>query len=139
MISAKRFRALALSQPEVEEKSHFGQPDFRVQKKIFAGLSRDGLRGNLKLTFRLQEQARERSPDAFSPCEGTWGRSGWTYVILAQATYGELKTLMREAWILVAPKSLVAAHTPAPNAPRPASNRRKRGGTNSSSRRRRPA
>ena len=110
MVTATRFRALALSQPEAEEKSHFGQPDFRVRNKIFAGLSRDGTRGNLKLTHGLQAQARERNPAAFVPCEGAWGRRGWTYVELARADYAQLKTLMREAWRLTAPKSLVTAH-----------------------------
>jgi hypothetical protein len=112
MITTRRFRALALSQPEAEEKSHFGQPDFRVRNKIFAGLSRDGSRGNLKLSYRLQTQIRERNPDAFSACAGAWGRRGWTYVDLAQAEYAEVETLMHEAWCLTAPKSLVAAHRP---------------------------
>ena len=125
MITTRRFRALALSQPEAEEKSHFGQPDFRVRNKIFAGLSRDGSRANLKLTYRLQTQARERNPEVFSACEGAWGRRGWTYVDLARAAYSELEPLMHEAWRLTAPKSLVAAHTPGPEAAPARTKRRK--------------
>jgi hypothetical protein len=109
MVTAARFRALALSQPEAEEKSHFGQADFRVRNKIFAGLSRDGTRGNLKLTFRIQAQLRGRDPKTFVPCAGAWGRRGWTYVELAHADYSELEPLMHAAWRLTAPKTLVAS------------------------------
>jgi hypothetical protein len=54
MATAAQMRKLALVLPEAEEKSHFEQPDFRVRNKIFAGLSRDGTEGNLKLAPELQ-------------------------------------------------------------------------------------
>lgn len=49
-----QFRTLALAMPDSEEKSHFGQPDFRVRGKIFAGLDPEGTRGTLKLPPELQ-------------------------------------------------------------------------------------
>ena len=38
MVSIATARQSALSLPEVEEKSHFDTPDFRINKKIFASL-----------------------------------------------------------------------------------------------------
>ena len=101
-------RTLALSMPETEEKSHFGKPDFRVCNKIFAGLSADGKRANMKLTHELQSVVVGAKPDAFVPAEGAWGRSGWTYVELARVKVAELEELVVEAWRLTAPKRLLA-------------------------------
>ena len=41
MVTINDARNAALSLPEVEEKSHFERPDFRVKKKIFAVLHAD--------------------------------------------------------------------------------------------------
>ena len=111
MITPAQLRKLALSLPEAEEKSHFEQPDFRVRNKIFAGLSRDGAEGNLKLTPELQAMVLGANPDAFYPAAGAWGRSGWTHFKLEQVQAGELRELLQEAWRLVAPKRLIAAHS----------------------------
>ena len=109
MVAAAEMRRLALSLPEVEEKAHFGQPDFRVRNKIFAGLSRDEKRGTLKLLPELQAALLDAKPETFSPAAGAWGRQGWTHVDLARAARGELAELIAEAWRLTAPKKLVAA------------------------------
>jgi hypothetical protein len=106
MVTVAQMRKLALALPEVEEKSHFAQPDFRVRNKIFAGLDREERVGNLKLTPELQAMVLSSSPDAFSPAAGFWGRSGWTHFKLAQIPAGELSELLRESYMLVAPKSL---------------------------------
>ena len=109
MVTAAQIAKLALAMPEVVQKAHFEQPDFRVRGKIFVDLSRDGKRATLKLTPVLQQAAMDSSPDVFSPAPGAWGRAGWTFVALAHAKRAELAHLIAEAWRLVAPKSLVAA------------------------------
>ena len=116
-VSGARWRELACALPEVEEKSHFGQPDFRVRGKIFAGLSPDEKRGTLKLPLELQAMLLDSKPQAFSPAAGAWGRSGWTYVTLAKLEAGAAPELLREAWRQVAPKKLLAASQPAAAAP----------------------
>ena|SRR5256885_12620916 len=110
MVTAAQMRKLTLSMPQAEEKSHFGQPDFRVRNKIFAGLSPDGTRGTLKLSPEVQAMVLDARPEAYSPAAGAWGRSGWTHVELAAATVAELRPLVLEAWRLVAPRRLVASH-----------------------------
>jgi len=107
-MTGAELRRLVLSMPDAEEKSHFGNPDFRVRGKIFAGLSLDEKRGTLKLTPELQQIVLSSHPRAFSPCAGSWGRSGWTYVALAEVDRGFVEELVAEAWRLVAPKKLVA-------------------------------
>jgi predicted DNA-binding protein (MmcQ/YjbR family) len=101
MVTAAQMRKLALALPEAEEKSRFEQPDFRVRNKIFAGLSRDGTQGNLKLAPELQALVLSSNPEAFSPATGAWGRSGWTMVKLAQVSAGELAELLKESHALV--------------------------------------
>jgi len=124
MTTAARFRKLALSMPEAEERSHFGQPDFRVRNRIFAGLSVDGLRGTLKLPVDVQSEVLALCSAAFSPCPGAWGRSGWTYVELARAVLEQLQPLMQTAWGMTAPRSLVTAHAHAEAPPTKAKRKR---------------
>ena len=106
-------RKLAMALPSVEEKSHFGQPDFRVRGKIFAGLSRDGKRGTLKLAPEVQAMVLDAKPKVFSPAPGAWGRSGWTFVALSRVRLAELDALLAESWRLIAPRRLAAAFAPA--------------------------
>src|SRR4051794_40643503 len=101
MVTAAQWRKLALAMPEAEEKSHFGQPDFRVRNKIFAGVSADGKTATLKLTPELQAAALDARPRVFSPAAGAWGRSGWTHVSLAGASLVDLRPMVLEAWRLV--------------------------------------
>lgn len=113
MATAAQMRKLALAMPEVEEKSHFDQPDFRVCGKIFAGLSRDEKTGTLKLTSEIQSTVIGPS-SAFTPAAGGWGRSGWTQVDLGRVEVAVLDALLAEAWRIIAPKSLVAREGGAP-------------------------
>lgn len=104
MATAAQMRKLALALPDVEEKSHFEQPDFRVRNKIFAGLSRDQSEGTLKLTPELQALVLSSRPNAFFAAAGFWGRSGWTKLTLSEVPAAELGELLRESYALVAPK-----------------------------------
>src|SRR5262245_16878262 len=110
-MTEEQVRKVFLSLPETEEKSHFGQPDFRVKNKIFAGLSRDGKQGNLKLSTKTQLELLEKQPEVFRPAAGAWGRQGWTHFERARITVSALRPLAREAYGLVAPKRLLATLT----------------------------
>ncbi len=102
-MTASQMRALFLAQPEAIEKSHFGKPDFRVNGKIFGGLSVDGKKASLKLSLKTQAAVLEH-PETFEPAAGAWGRSGWTMVELASARKSDLIPLVAEAWSLIAAK-----------------------------------
>ncbi|HZZ33666.1 MAG TPA: MmcQ/YjbR family DNA-binding protein [Phenylobacterium sp.] len=109
-------RRIALALPEAYEDLHRRRPAFRVRKRIFAML---GVTGNaalfpdlaaddiavVKLDREDQLNMAAAHPDAVWPTE-TYGHHGWTYVRLLRIDEAALATVLRLAWIHVAPKSL---------------------------------
>jgi hypothetical protein len=95
------FRRIALSLPGAEESSHMGQPDFRVDGKIFATLAsaKQGY-GNLMLTLEQQTAFVEEMPEVFLPIPGGWGRMGSTHIRLAEASEDVLYGALHTAWKL---------------------------------------
>ncbi|MEO6968842.1 MAG: MmcQ/YjbR family DNA-binding protein [Rhodanobacteraceae bacterium] len=101
-------RKLALSLPEAEERDHFGSPSFRVKGNIFAQLSATGKaeqRATLKLPLADQTALILSDLEVFSSVP-QWGKHGWTYVRLDGMDATAFKSLLRQAWALVAPKKL---------------------------------
>src|SRR6202166_5112506 len=95
------FRRIALSLPGAEESSHMGQPDFRVDGRIFATLAseKQGY-GNLMLTLEQQQAFIEELPEMFLPIHGGWGRMGMTHIRLAAANEDVLTGALHTAWKL---------------------------------------
>jgi hypothetical protein len=95
------FRRIALSLPGAEESSHMGQPDFRVDGRIFATLAsaKQGY-GNLMLTLEQQTAFVEEMTDVFLPIPGGWGRMGSTHIRLAEASEDVLYGALHTAWKL---------------------------------------
>lgn len=107
-MTAKDFRKIALSLPEVEERAHMNHPDFRVAGKIFATLGYpDKTRGMVKLSPEEQHYFSKDYPDAFIPVKGIWGRRGATSVNLTAAKKDVLARAIQAAWRNTAPKRLV--------------------------------
>lgn len=120
-MTAAEFRAIALSFPATEERTHMNHPDFRVRGKIFATLAYPNKDfGMVKLPPRAQEEFVFSAPKAFVPAKGAWGRQGATTVLLNAATKASLRKAMNAAWNFAAPKDL------APAAPTKRSKRGKR-------------
>jgi predicted DNA-binding protein (MmcQ/YjbR family) len=103
-MTGAQLRKLALSLERVEERAHFGKPDFRVNGKIFASLSQDEASASVKLSADTQEVVTSSDPDTYAPAAGAWGRSGWTTVRLAGTTVAKMKALMSEGHGLVGHK-----------------------------------
>ncbi len=95
-------RKFACALPGVEEKSHFGTPDFRRGGRIFAQMSNKKNEAILKLAPAHQEMLFEASPQAFKP--EIWGKLRWTRVMLSKIGTDDLKALLREAYDQVAAK-----------------------------------
>jgi hypothetical protein len=95
------FRRIALSFEGAEESSHMGQPDFRVDGRIFATLAsaKQGY-GNLRLTLEQQAAFVEELPKVFLPIAGGWGRMGMTHIRLAAANEDVLAGALHTAWKL---------------------------------------
>lgn len=111
------FRAIALGLTGASEGAHMGHPDFRADGRIFASLRGDGQRGMVKLTPDQQADFVRRSPGAFTPESGAWGRQGCTAVWLARAdeeAVGEALTLARRNTAERAGPIAKRAATPAP-------------------------
>jgi hypothetical protein len=95
------FRRIALGLPGAEESSHMGQPDFRVDGRLFATLAsaKQGY-GNLRLTMEQQTAFVEEMPEVFLPIPGGWGRIGMTHIRLAEASEDVLYGALHTAWKL---------------------------------------
>jgi hypothetical protein len=103
----EEFRRIALSFPEVEERSHMNHPDFRVGGKIFATLgSPDSDHGMVSLMPEQQEDFISLS-DAFRPASGAWGRGGSTLVRLDAVAHDLLEAALAAAWRKRAPARLI--------------------------------
>lgn len=116
-------RRLALALPEAYEDLHRGKPTFRVNRRIFAMLrgetraERSGmfaaLEGErpvvlLKLDREDQINLAEGYPSAVTPAE--YAHNGWTHLWLDAADAALLATVIRLAWVNVAPKRLSRRH-----------------------------
>jgi hypothetical protein len=117
-----RLRKLCLALPESQEVEAWGEPTFRVRNKLFAmyaspqthhGAGRPAVwckagPGNQALMVRA-------APDRFFVPPYV-GPSGWIGIWLdRKMNWDELGDLLRDAYLLVAPKRLRA--TPAANGP----------------------
>ena len=102
MITLKEARAKALSLPEVEEKSHFERPDFRVRKKIFAVLHVNKNAMVIKLTAIDQDVFCSFNKEIIYPVPGGWGRRGWTFIDLKRIKKSMFTDALSTAWKTVA-------------------------------------
>lgn len=92
------FRNLVLVFDGVVESSHMGHPDFRFNGKIFATLNAGETLGMVKLTPEQQSYFIEKQADAFSPCNGAWGKGGATFIDLASVNESFLLEAVETAW-----------------------------------------
>lgn len=102
-------RTLALSFPGAHEEPHFERASFRVGKKIFATLTRDGREAMIKLPVAedAEELIASRGELFFS--YGRWtARLGALGVHLARAKRAEIEPLLEAAWRSLAPKRAAA-------------------------------
>lgn len=98
-MTADKFRRLALGLPGVSECEHMDHPDFRVGGKIIATLGYPDERwGMVKLMPEQQRSFVTEAPDAFRPCNGTWGQRGATNVRLEAAKLTLVRAALDAAW-----------------------------------------
>jgi hypothetical protein len=97
-MTADDFRDMVLALDGAVERAHMGHPDFRVNGRIFASLTSDGLRGTVKLAPDEQRALVRESPGIFTPASGAWGRQGWTTIALEAADAGAVRAALLIAW-----------------------------------------
>jgi predicted DNA-binding protein (MmcQ/YjbR family) len=98
--------SLAMALPGAEETPHFEGASFRVRNRIFATLSHDRQSRVLKLTPLVQKSRQQSHQGAVVPAAGSWGRAGWTLMVLERMEEDMLSDLIRLAWTQVAPRAL---------------------------------
>jgi len=123
VVTARRFRAVALSLPEAEERETWGEATVRVRARIFAIMSPDGKRASIKASPQEQAALIHADPRTYSPAPYV-GKHGWVAVELRTADGDEVGELLTEAWRLTAPKRLVAALDGAAQSPSDSQTRR---------------
>jgi hypothetical protein len=98
-VTVAEYRRIALSLPGAVEGEHMGNPDFRVDGRIFCTLSlaKEGF-GVVKLTPEEQAGMVADAPEVFSPVPGGWGRMGMTRVRLDAVGEEMLEGALRTAW-----------------------------------------
>ena len=112
MVSIATARQSALSLPEVEEKSHFDTPDFRINKKIFASLHEGKNLMMVKLSLVDQSVFCAYDADIIFPVPGGWGKKGATYINLKKVRRAMLLDALSTAWKTVAPRRIVQKYYP---------------------------
>jgi len=115
VITLSEARKLALTLPEVEEKSHFNQPDFRVKGKIFAVLHAESNEIMVKLSIVDQSVFCAIDKRVIYPVPGGWGRKGATLINLKKVRRGIFMDALITAWKTTAPVKLVAKYYPGPS------------------------
>jgi hypothetical protein len=112
-------RRCALSLPEAHEEPHFERTSFRVAKKIFATMTRDGSEAMVRVaTPEGIEALLAAHPEAFFSY-GTWTtRNGALGVRLAKADAKLMRDLVTDAWRSIAPKRALAALDAAESKPK---------------------
>ena len=103
-----QFRQMALTLPDVEERSHMGHPDFRVKGKIFATLGAPDRAWGMVALDPERQREYVQPGSAFMPAQGAWGRGGATLVRLDAADPEVVREAMSAAWRNKLPKPRVA-------------------------------
>jgi hypothetical protein len=102
--------AVGRTLPEVEEGTWFRTPCLRVRKKSFCRMKEDGETLVVRVLDLEDKEALLRGqPDVFHT---TPHYDGYAYVLvrLAVVERRQLAELLEDAWRIVAPKRLLAAH-----------------------------
>ena len=109
-----RVRRICLALPEATEQIAWGEPTFRIRKKIFAmyasGGTHHGREGHdalwVKAPMGMQEHLTATDPRKYfvPPYVGV---NGWVGVVVGRASDGELRQLAVQSFAMVAPKKIL--------------------------------
>ena len=105
-IGVEEIRRLALALPEAVEADHHGMPSFRVGGKIFCTIHTAEPQVMVKLDPEDQANLAAGRPGVVAPVPGYWGRKGSTFVAYERADAALIETLLRMAYLSVAPARL---------------------------------
>jgi hypothetical protein len=110
MVTVAEVRAVALSLPRTEEHLIHDRVKFRVGRIVYAALSRDET--TLGFGFPREERAAliAAEPDRFLLERASDARYQWIDARMAALSVAEMREFITDAWRMVVPKRVAAAH-----------------------------
>ncbi len=110
MVTVHDIRAVALSLPRTEEHLIRDRVKFRVGKIVYAAISPDET--IMGFGFPREERAAliAAEPDRFLLAHASDQRFNWVDARMASLSPAEMREFVIDAWRMVVPKRLAAAH-----------------------------
>ena len=110
MVTVADVRAVAMSLPRTEEHLIYDRVKFRVGRIVYAALSRDETL--LGFGFPREERAAliAAEPDRFLLERASDARYQWIDARMAALSVAEMREFVTDAWRMVVPKRVAAAH-----------------------------
>lgn len=109
-LTVAEVRKVAMALPRTEEHSIRGQVKFRIRSIVYVALSLDQLTMGFAFPKELRDALIAGEPEKFLLPRASDLRFNWVCVRLSAIDARELKTLVTEAWRMVVPRSVAAAH-----------------------------
>lgn len=111
MVTIDDVRAITSTFPRSYEAEVRGGPRFRVGQIVYAGFGQpDDTRMGLAFPKEMRDGIVGGEPDKFSLPRKSDLRYNWIVVNLEAIDVDELRELLEDAWRMVVPKSVAAAH-----------------------------
>jgi hypothetical protein len=110
MVTIDDARRVALSLPRTEEHFIRGRVKFRVGRIVYVAFSRDEKVMGFAFPKEWRAALIEAEPDKFHMPEAADVRYNWVCVRLDAIDRAEMRKLVTEAWRMVVPRSVAAAH-----------------------------
>ena len=110
MVTVDDVRAWAMSLPRTSEHLIYDHVKFRVGKIVYASVSPDET--TMGVGFPRQERAAivAAEPEKFALPRPSDQRFHWVHVRMAAIDAAEMRELITDAWRMVVPKRVAAAH-----------------------------
>lgn len=110
MVTVDLVRRVALSLPRTEEHFIRGRIKFRVGRIVYLAFSRDETIMGFAFPKEWRAGLVEAEPDRFRMPSPSDQRYHWVDVLVAAIDEAEMRTLVTEAWRMVVPQRVAAAH-----------------------------
>lgn len=110
MVDIDDVRELALSLPRTEEALVRDHVKFRVGRIVYLAFSRDERLMGFAFPKEERQALVESEPDKFTMPRRSDLRYNWVVVRLAAIDHDEMRELVLDAWRMVVPKRVAAAH-----------------------------
>ena len=123
MVTIDDVRRVALSLPRTEEHVTQGRIKLRVGRIVYIAFSRDETTMGFAFPKEWRAALIDGEPGKFHMPEPADVRYNWVCVQMAAIDRTEMRKLVTEAWRMVVPKSVAAAHLDRRRRRRPSSSR----------------